>query len=42
MSRAGLEALAPPGIRCTIGYTGIALGPLSSNLFMFMDQGGAA
>jgi hypothetical protein len=39
MSRRSLAALAPPGIPCRIGYTGIALGPFSSNIFMFLDRG---
>ncbi len=38
MSRRSLAALAPPGIPCRIGYTGIALGPFSSNIFMFLDR----
>lgn len=37
MSKGGLTALCPPGIAPTVGYTGIALGPLSSNLFLFAD-----
>lgn len=38
MSRASLAELAPPGPRTKIGYTGLRLGPCSSNLFLFADQ----
>jgi hypothetical protein len=38
MSRRSLAALAPDGAACTIGHTGIPLGPLSSNLFLFIDR----
>jgi hypothetical protein len=38
MSRRRLAALAPAGRASTIGYTGLMLGPLSSNLFLFIDQ----
>lgn len=38
MSMARLAALAPPDTAFSIGYTGILLGPLSSNLFLFIDR----
>lgn len=38
MSRASLAALAPSGSRAEIGYTGLRLGPCSSNLFLHVDQ----
>jgi len=34
MSKRALEALAPAGVSWRAGYTGIPLGPLSSNLFI--------
>ena len=34
MSRRSLGALAPVGVACRTGYTGIPIGPLSSNLFI--------
>jgi hypothetical protein len=37
MSRQSLAALVPEGVVPRIGHTGIALGPFSSNLFMFID-----
>ena len=42
MSRQSLAALVPEGIVPRIGHTGIALGPFSSNLFMFIDAGAPA
>jgi hypothetical protein len=38
MSKRGLKELAPAGIAETIGYTGLMLGPFSSNLFLFADR----
>jgi hypothetical protein len=38
MSKRRLEELAPVGIAATIGYTGLMLGPFSSNLFLFADR----
>lgn len=38
MSRTTLAELAPAGLRKKIGYTGLRLGPCSSNLFLFVDQ----
>jgi len=38
MSMGRLAALAPPDTAFSIGYTGILLGPLSSNLFLFIDR----
>jgi hypothetical protein len=38
MSRARLQALVPAGLAPVIGYTGLMLGPLSSNLFVFIDE----
>jgi SAM-dependent methyltransferase len=37
MSRRRLAGLAPAAADCTIGHTGIMLGPFSSNLFLFID-----
>jgi hypothetical protein len=39
MSKRGLAALAPPHAHGSVGYTGIRLGPFSSNLFLFINQG---
>jgi hypothetical protein len=36
MSRSRLAALLPPGCRARIGYTGLRLGPASSNLFLLV------
>jgi SAM-dependent methyltransferase len=41
MSKSSLAALCPGGPAPVIGYTGLRLGPLSSNLFMFVDKAGA-
>ena len=38
MSRRSLGALAPPGVPCRTGYTGIPMGPLSSNLFILFGS----
>jgi Methyltransferase domain len=38
MSQQRLRDLVPPGIAASIGYTGIPLGPFSSNLFLFADR----
>ncbi|HEX3984743.1 MAG TPA: class I SAM-dependent methyltransferase [Acidisoma sp.] len=38
MSAGRLRAACPPGTRVQIGYTGIALGPLSANLFLFAEN----
>ena len=40
MSTGRLRELRPAGVGSTIGHTGIALGPLSSNLFLFADRTG--
>src|SRR3954468_8746754 len=37
MSRQHLASLTPEGIAPVIGYTGIRLGPFSSNLFLLLD-----
>ena len=37
MSWKRLSALAPEGVVPVIGYTGIMLGPFSSNLFLYID-----
>jgi SAM-dependent methyltransferase len=37
MSRRYLASLAPEGSAPAIGYTGIRLGPFSSNLFLYID-----
>lgn len=42
MSRRRLAALVPAGARATIAYTGLRLGPLSSNLFLYVDRAAAA
>jgi len=42
MSRRGLASLVPPGTPARIGYTGLRLGPCSSNLFLYLDQAAAA
>lgn len=38
MSKADLAALAPSANNAHVGYTGLPLGPFSSNLFLFVDQ----
>lgn len=38
MSWRALAGLAPAGTAARIGYTGIRLGPCSSNLFLYADQ----
>jgi hypothetical protein len=40
MSKRVLGGLAPRGMRARIGYTGLRLGPFSSNLFLLLDRGG--
>lgn len=42
MSKAALAALAPPEMCAHVGYTGIRLGPFSSNLFMLLEDGSGA
>ena len=42
MSRSGLASLVPAGTVATIGYTGLRLGPCSSNLFLHVDQTAAS
>jgi hypothetical protein len=42
MSKRVLADLAPPGMRARVGYTGLPLGPFSSNLFLLLDRGGGA
>jgi hypothetical protein len=37
MSRLRLRAAVPAGMMVSMGYTGIPLGPFSSNLFLFID-----
>ena len=39
MSKSCLRRLAPAGRRIVLGETGIYLGPFSSNLFLFIEQG---
>ena len=38
MSRRRLAALCPPGRRMQIGYTGLKLGPFSSNLYLYLED----
>jgi len=38
MTMTSLKRLAPPGMRIRAGYTGIAMGPFSSNLFMHLTR----
>ena len=38
MSKRRLAAAVPPGRRFKIGYTGLWLGPFSSNLYLLIDQ----
>lgn len=38
MSRRRLAALCPPGCRARTGYTGFKLGPLSSNLYLYLES----
>lgn len=38
MSKPRLASLIPAGCDAIVGYTGIMLGPFSSNLFVFLDQ----
>jgi SAM-dependent methyltransferase len=38
ISKHRLASLAPPGIESMVGYTGLMLGPFSSNLFLFADR----
>lgn len=40
MSTRRLAALVPPSLPGSVGYTGIRLGPLSSNLYLFLDRRG--
>lgn len=40
MSKRRLAALCPPGLAPVIDHTGLRLGPLSSNLFLFVDTTG--
>jgi hypothetical protein len=42
MSKGRLAALAPANTFFSIGYTGIRLGPFSSNLFLFIDRSRSA
>ena len=37
MSRSRLAALCPPGRRMQVGFTGIKLGPFSSNLYLYLE-----
>jgi hypothetical protein len=37
MTRKRLDALVPNGVEHRIGYTGIKMGPLSSNLFLTLS-----
>jgi SAM-dependent methyltransferase len=41
ISKRSLQAIVPPGGVVEIGYTGMYLGPFSSNLFAFIDQTGS-
>jgi hypothetical protein len=38
MSKADLAALAPAGTRAQVNYTGIRLGPFSSNIFLLLEE----
>lgn len=38
MSIGSLKRLAPSGMRVRVGYTGLAMGPLSSNLFLHLTR----
>ena len=38
MSRDSLARLVPAGLRAETAYTGLHLGPFSSNLYLFVDQ----
>lgn len=40
MSKRNLQALVPAGCEATITNTGLVMGPLSSNLLLFIDQDG--
>jgi hypothetical protein len=42
MSRERLASLVPAGVTARIAHTGIALGPCSSNLYLFVDQSARA
>lgn len=37
MSRSRLAALCPPGRHMQVGFTGIKLGPFSSNLYLYLE-----
>lgn len=38
MSRRRLRSLVPPGTAFKLGYTGLKLGPFSSNIFLFLHR----
>jgi hypothetical protein len=38
MSKSALAALSPPGIDAKAGYTGVRLGPFSSNIFLLLQR----
>ena len=38
MSRRRLRSLVPPGAAFKLGYTGLKLGPFSSNIFLFLHR----
>lgn len=38
MDKSRLRALAPDGLPSRVGYTGLLLGPFSSNLFLFVSR----
>jgi hypothetical protein len=42
MSRERLASLVPAGVEAQVAYSGIALGPCSSNLYLFVDQSARA
>jgi|SRR5579875_1078027 len=38
MSPSRLRSIVPAGISCEIGYTGLRLGPVSSNMYVYLSQ----
>ena len=38
MSQRRLRSLVPPGAAFKLGYTGLKLGPFSSNIFLFLHR----
>jgi hypothetical protein len=39
MTKTSLASLAPSGVTARLGYTGLRLGPFSSNLFLLLESG---